>query len=337
MTILYENNTYGRDSAHDLQEEARKELICVSQMLAITVSDNGDVSLDQMNAVLDEIMLQNPVTEGAVLFASKQVAQNILVAVNNKGVANVPLIILSESVGLQDDIFRLHGSILEKTKGFLSVSPSFTEITSFTDYWLSLFVNTTLFSEKAKMNPWLKGVFAAVTGCLQEPSSCPALTVEQARLKFPTQPVYVKYAILAAHAMSSALNRLYTDLCESDCLADFKNKFKRNMMIDQMKGLSIDFGSDFPGVTVEPLTSTRYKVTFGTESNPISLSDHDVYDVYNFKRSPDSMDPSDFSLTKVGQYTGFPGNPCVKHFLSLSLGNHDRCGAFRFSPSVTQV
>ena len=309
IAILYENDTYGRDGALSLHKQSPEHLMCVSKLRPISVSNKGDVSLEQMNTVLDEIMLQNPVVEGVVLFASKQVAQKVLIAVENKGVTNVPLFILPESVGVQDDVFRLHGSIMEKTKGSLSVSLPYTEITSFTDYWMSLVTNMTMFAEKAGSNPWLNDVFAAVTNCERVPvSSCDPLTTEQAKLKFPVQPLHVKYVILAVHTMVKVLQQVYNDLCPNNspnCLSEFKNKFKPYMMIDRMKDLTINFGTDFnSAVTTEPLTSSQYQVTFGNMSEPMSTSDHDIYHVYNYQKSSDVGNENDFNLLKVCMFFG---------------------------------
>lgn len=305
IAIVYENDTYGRDGAMSLDVLVQQHLICVSKMLAISVSDDGDVSLDQINAVLTEIMLQPPVIGGVVLFASKTVANKVLIAVDNRGVVNVPLFLLSESIGLQDDVFRSSGVILEKTKGSISVSAPFTEITSFTDHWLSLFTDMTLLEETAAVNPWLKDVLVAITDC-DKISSCSDLTLQEAANKFPVQPVYLKYAILAAHTMSKALLQVYNNLCAGppgDCLSDFTNKFQPNMMIKEMNGLSINFGSDFqPGISVQPLAGAEYQIKFGNASEPYFRSDHELYQVYNYRRRP-SGNKNDFGFLKVGSLT----------------------------------
>ena len=301
IAIVYEDDTYGRDGAISLHEHAETNLICVSKMFAISVTVDGDVSLVQINAGLDEIMLQSPVIEGVILFASKPVANKVLFAVDNKGVANVPLFILSESVGLQDDVFRSSGTILEKTKGSMSVSVAYTEVTSFTEYWLSLFTNQALFDANVGLNPWLYDVLADVTGC-DQPSSCSVMTAQEAESKFPKQSVYLKYGIVAAHTMAKALLQVYNKLCSetsNDCLTDFKNNFKPHLMTDEMKDLSVDFGTDFePVVSVEPLTTTQYQLTFGNLSDPTSRSDQDIYQVYNYRQQPNGG-PNDFSLLEV--------------------------------------
>ena len=304
IAIVFENDTYGRDCAMSLNAHAQQSFICVSNLLAISVSESGDVSLDQINAVLDKIMLQSPVTEGVFLFASKQVTNKVLIAVDNKGIAKVPLFILSEAVGLKGNVFLSSGSILQKTKGSLTLSMPYTEITSFTDYWLSLVTNMTMLTKKALFNPWLNDMFESVTGC--NPSimhSCQALTVEQAKDIFPLQPVYLQYSIIAAHTMAKALLQVYSDICISssaDCVSNFRDQFEPYMMVEKMKDISIDFGTNFNhAVSVEPLTSSQYKITFRNLSEPVTTSDHEVYQVYNYRKQSSNVRTEEFNLVKV--------------------------------------
>ena len=301
IAIVYENDTYGRDGAISLNNSAKSSLICVSQMHAISVSSDGDVSLDQINALLDEIMLQPPVIQGVVLFASKNIANKVLFGVNNKGVSSVPIFLLSESVGIQGDVFRSSGAILQKAKGSMLVSVPYLEISTFTDHWFSLFTNMTLFEEKASLNPWLNEVFASKTGCLTT-GSCNPLTLEQAREFFPVQSVYLKYGILAAHTMTNALLNVYNKLCTANqgqnCLAVLKENFKPSMMINEMNGMSIDIKTDFnPPVIVEPLSSSHYGMTFGIQSESVSRTDNELYQVYNYQQT--DGDGKEFSLIKV--------------------------------------
>ena len=249
-------------------------------------------------------MLQSPIIGGVVLFAGKEVANKVLFAVNSKGIANVPLFILSESVGLKDDTFMSESAtMIPKSKGTLIVSPPFSEIKQFTKYWTSIMTNTTLLKEKVVSNPWLLDVFVSVANCDPHSSTaCQGLKQEQVQAKFPKQSVYLKYGILAAHTMAKALLQLYNKLCSensTDCLADFNSKFKLYMMIDEMKGLLVDFRTDFPAVSVDPLTSSNYQMTFGDLSDPVSTSDHEAYQVNNYRWNATYNRPDNFAIIKV--------------------------------------
>ena len=311
IAIMFEHNLYCKYCTESLIEQARQNLICISKQFAISVSNDGDVSIDQINSFLDEIMLQSPVIGGVVLFASKEVANKVLFAVDSKGIANVPLFIISESAGIREDVFMsASGTVMSKTKGSIVVSPPFTEITSFTEYWSLVMMNTTLLKEKVASNPWLLDVFVSIANCnpLSSPS-CQGLTLEQVDTNFPSQPVYLKYGIIAAHTTAKASLQLYNKLCadnSTDCLADFRNKFKPYMMLEEMKNLVIDFWTDFSTFPVEPLTSSKYKMIFGNESEPVSVSNHEVYQIYNYRSRSD-----DFTLLKVRVHT-MRGDICPK-------------------------
>ena len=303
IAIIYENDINNREGALFLKEQAEKSLICISAMLAISLSPDGDESMNQINAALDTIMLKSPVIEGAVLFASKEVTNKVLIAVDTKGIDKVPLFILSESAGLQGDVFQTADTILQKTKGSMIVSTPSTEITSFSDYWLSLVTNVTILREKSTANPWLIDMYESVTGCnFTSLPSCQGLSVDEAQRIFPMQPVHLKNSILAAHTMVKALSLVYNKLCHelTDCLSNFKNMFEPHMMTAEMKTLSIDFGTDFNhNVSVEPLTSAQYRLAFGNISEPVFRSDHEVYGVYNYRKQGASAGVDDFILYKV--------------------------------------
>ena len=318
IAIVYENETYGREAAFSLQQHAKKNLICISNMFAIGEPTHSVDTPDQIDAILDTIMLKSPIIEGVVMFGSKEIAGSVMRAVDNKGVDKVPLFILSESVGLKGDIFRSSGAILQKTKGSLVISAPYTEITSFSDYWLSLMTNITMLRDKINANPWLDKIYETVAGCsaTSQSSACGGLTSEQVEQTFPVQPVQLKYSILAAHVMIKALTQLYTKVCQGiagDCLSYFKSQFKPHMMIDTMTDLSIDFGADFDQtVSVEPLTSSRYQLTFGNTPEPANTSDHNMYEIYNFKKAVSSGDGDGFSLSKVIQIIGVSDQVLLK-------------------------
>ena len=299
IAIIYEDNLYCKSCIESLIEQAKQSLICVSKQFAISISSTGDVSIGQINSFLDEIMLYSPVIGGVVLFASKDVTNKVLLAVDSKGIDNVPAFIISESAGIRDDIFMSStGTVMPKTKGSMIVTPPYTEITSFSEYWSSLMMNITLLKEKIVFNPWLLDVFVSIANCdpLSVPT-CQGLTQNQVESNFPMQPVYLKYSILAAHTLTKASLQLYKKLCSgnsTDCLAGFKKIFKPNMMIEEMDGLTVDFRTDFPTVDVEPLKSSNYQMIFGNSSEPVSISYHEIYQVYNYRGVS-----NDFKLMKV--------------------------------------
>ena len=305
IAIMYEDSIYCKDCALAIKEQAQQNLICVSKLLAISVSNAGDVTVDQINGLLDDIMQQTPVIGGVILFASKDVANKVLYAVESKGVANVPLFILSESVGLTNDVFlSASGVPMSKTKGSISVSPPYSEIIPFTEYWQSLLTDLTLLKEQAIDNPWLNDMFKSVSGCDPELSNvCQNLTLEEAQSKIHMQPVYLKYAILAAHTMAKALQQLYMKVCSgssANCLNKFRADFTPAMMTEEMDGLKIDFETDFnPDVFVDPLSSSKYQMIFGNQAEPMSTSDHEVYQIYNFRKDSLSGRNVDFRLLKV--------------------------------------
>lgn len=320
IAIIYEENFYCQTCIQVLTKQLQENSICVSKQLVIKVSDDGDVSIDQINSILDDIMLQSPFIGGLILFASRNTANNILRAADNKGIADVPLFILSTSVGLENDVFlSATDTVLQKSKGSLVVSPPYFKVTSFSEYWLSLMTNITNLKKAAISNPWLTDVFLSVANCnpVSDPS-CQALSFENAEYQFSMQPVYIRYGILAVHTMAKASFQLYNKICSenaTNCLVQWKNDFKPYMMIDEIKsGLSVNFGTDFPEVSVEPFTSSKYHMTFENFSEPLSVSDRELYQVYNYRKSPGGSRDEDFLLIKVSHYVY---NSCALCFSNI--------------------
>ena len=50
IAVIYEDNLYCQYCIQSLVKQAQQNLICVSKQLAINVSNDGDVSIDQINA-----------------------------------------------------------------------------------------------------------------------------------------------------------------------------------------------------------------------------------------------------------------------------------------------
>ena len=289
--IIYENDIDANNCAFLLKHQAEENSICISKMNATIVSDSGDVFLQHIHRILDGFMANKSPIGGVVALGKKRIVHSILLALNNANMANVPLFILPKSVGLADDVCKSLGSgpIFTKSKGSLIMSPPYTEITTFTDYWLSLFTDMSLFEKHVASNPWLNNVFETHSRrkCYPAVNTCEPFDVGKASKELKIMTVEVKYALVAVHTMVKVLKQVFNKICSSDpsrCYVGyFKKQFSPHMMLTEMMNMTINFGTDF-GVSVEPLSSSKYEVTFGNSSEPVSQSDDEIYHVYNFRK-----------------------------------------------------
>ena len=308
VAILFEDTTYYRTNANQLQDKASENLICVTKKFPISMSAGG-VSLEQINSALDQIMFNDPaiggfepVIGGVILFAGKKTANIVLFAMDRKVVEQFPLFILTDTAELTSDVFQFSGKLLPHTKGSMKLSTPYTMISSFSSYWQELVTNIVIFKEHADVNPWLNDMFQSVTGCNPEKSqNCQPLTKDDAKKQFSVQPLHVKYGILAAHTMAKALLQIYDGICmgpltREHCLAELRSAFKPGSMIEQMKNISINFATDFhERVPIEPLATSHFRMTFGDQAEPVV---EEMYEIYNFQQQSVN-DSDDLGLVKV--------------------------------------
>ena len=287
--IIYEDDINGRNLAVSLQDLAQKQAICVSKSAAVQVNEFGDIYQNQINEALREILMSEPIIEGVVFFGSKKVARNVLDRSSNQfDIAKIPAFILPKSVELDLRVFHSVGSdsVLTKTKGSLIVSPPYSEIVTFTEYWKSLFTIMALFKKNAKLNLWLNDVFEEYSNskCNPKATFCNAFTLKQVEEQFKMQSVHVKYGIIAVHTIAKALEQVYQKHCKTG-LAGCLKKIKPSFVLDEMNGISVDFGKDF-NFSVQPLATSKYTINYGRSSESMELSSNEIYQVYNFRDLP---------------------------------------------------
>ncbi|XP_045209918.2 uncharacterized protein LOC123561535 [Mercenaria mercenaria] len=287
IAVIYENDTYGRIGAESLKVTALRNDICISQMYPITIDSSRHVDIAQIKSIIDKLVVKSPSVQGAVYLGGQAVARSIFQIINNLQFTEVPIFIMSESTQLQLDAFQsLDGTILSDSKGTLSVSTPYSEDNDLKDYWNSLFTDIEKLGNASLGNPYLKDVFKAYSGCNVRDDTCTALTDAQINEKSPKQPVYVKYAIFAAHTLVEALRKVSETICQGKCssVQDFKKNFGPSKALMEMDTLSVTYN----GLTV----------SFTKDSANAQLGQNQKeYEVYNLKK----VQPSGkFEFVNVG-------------------------------------
>lgn len=242
ISILHENNLYAIKGAEKLRQESEKRGICVVTSYGIDV-ENG-VNTNQITHAIDD--MSNNKTTGVVLFGSSTTANVFFQNLNYKSVSQIPIVLVSEGINMNKAAFQSSsGNIFAKAKGSLGVAPFFREVDEFNSYWKSLFTTSeSLFNSSVTSNPWLQDVFDELTGCSQ--TNCPFQVItDQLVLDkyFKFQPLFLQYAILAAHAIA----KLVQNHCSSKPHTCFTtmNDFRPGDLVSEIKGMTIDFEADF--------------------------------------------------------------------------------------------
>lgn len=248
IAIIYEDDLYGRDASARLISRAKQESICVSIARGIDVH-NG-VTASEVSNVLTEIIVgtgSRPSTHGIVYIGDTSLSRTIFLTLRHFDFSSVPIVMLSEGINMNTNAFKQYtGDVISEAKGSFVFAPPYREVSEFSAHWKAIFTNASYFEEESKSNPWLFDVFYAVKNCEKRDCQFSALTDAEYNVLFETQPLYVQYAILAAHALVKVATQLQEDVCTSSTPCDaFKTEFSSGDVLKAIKGLEINLATDF--------------------------------------------------------------------------------------------
>ena len=298
--IIYENTNDGRDLAFAFRELTNQTSICISTISGIKISENGEVYSDQLHEALHEVLDFVPFIEGVVYFGDATIAKYVLQRSEEFPLAKLPVFILAGTVGLDNALFYPVGSSspLKKSRGSFVVTPAYTNIKSFHDYWLSLFTDLMVLRENAASNAWLYDIFQTKsnTKCNPRVVNCIPLLMAGAIKKFRVPTLHVQYGIIAAHTVATAIQQAISIHCIPGGTA-CASELIPHYLIDSMRKNVIDFGTDF-NVSVEPLTTSGYRMTFQNTTGPEVISFTDIVQVFNFRQ----LQTGEFGLFKVRSF-----------------------------------
>lgn len=276
VSILYENDSYGRTGAIDLQRLALKHNICVPRMDAINIDSSRRIDVNEVKRILEEIIIQSPHITGVVYVGGMTVANTILRIVEKQDYKDVPIFLLSESIQLQNKVFySSDGTILKKPRGAMTVSAPMIDTTTSSNFWdyiRSSLTDSDAILELSQKDLLLKDMVGTYNGKCSS-TSCSPLTVAEANRLISDRSPYVNYALLAAMTMVEALRKTYNTICSGAVCADittFKNTFKPSNTLQAMDGLSISFDD----------TEASF---VGYTPNMQLPNDARKYDVYNYR------------------------------------------------------
>ncbi|KAL4228424.1 hypothetical protein ACF0H5_011471 [Mactra antiquata] len=294
VSILFENDAYGRDGADNLEKYALRNNICVPRIDAINIDESRRVDANEVKDILEEIIIQSPHITAVVYIGSKTVANTILRIAEKQNYNDVPIFLLSESIQLQNDVFHAaSGTTLKKPRGAMTVSAPMLNTTTTETFWNQM--KYTLWDEEALYhamndNIFLADIVHAYSGhCITEPYvQCQGLNDIQIEQLVSGRSPYVNYALLAAVTMIETLKETYSTKCQDTVchnVGQFKNDFKPRYMLDVMAGMTI-YLDDIVG-------------TFTTSSPNIQYASMSrLYNVYNYRTNP--TDNSMFTFVNVG-------------------------------------
>ncbi|KAL3885019.1 hypothetical protein ACJMK2_025118 [Sinanodonta woodiana] len=300
FAIVYESSKYATESAYALKNAVEEIGICVSYFNVINVTSSGDVNLNEISTVVEDIAIRSsPLINGVVFFGTASTAQLIMIKANSNPIASLPLFFMSEGIGLNTKVFYDGNVFIWKALGSYAVSSPFKKVTEFHTYWTSLFRNTSKLLEKSQSNPWLLDAFEKVSKCRPSSvSSCNGLTDIQIANASITYSVYTRYALLAAHTMSRTLLSVIKSSCDGSAqiCPTFLDSFKPMMMSKDLESITFDTDKDFgwkvPSLSDQFLLNSSGEVVF--------LSDAPIFELYNLQKGNKTSNIVDFE--RIGTF-----------------------------------
>lgn len=248
IAIVYEDDIYGQDMESALKMKAKQVGICIALSRKISVSKGIKVNeVDNITrAILDGTPQISPIS-GIVFIGSERSAKEIMLYMTNQNIATLPIVMFSEGSNLDKGIFTAKdGNVLTKALGNFLLSPEYHEVKEFTSYWKSIFSNSSMFEVENGTNPWLSEVYYILNNCKP---ICEFTTVSDNVLnkKFGQQPLYLKYAILAAHILINGATLLQKQKCINinGVCPELKNNFQPGDVLNLIRGMQIKMDTDF--------------------------------------------------------------------------------------------
>ncbi|KAL3885021.1 hypothetical protein ACJMK2_025120 [Sinanodonta woodiana] len=298
--IVHESTKYAKESAHALKKAVDEIAMCVSYFNVLNITFSGDVNLNEISNVVEDILIRSsPPVNGVVFFGTASTAQLIMIKANSKFIASLPIFFMSEGIGLNTKVFYDGNVFIWKALGSYAVSVPFRKVTEFHTYWTSLFRNTSKLLEKSQSNPWLLDAFEKVSNC--RPSSinlCNGLTDIQITNASIMYSVYTRYALLAAHTMSRTLLSVIKSSCDGNAqiCPTFLDSFQPMMMSEELESITFDTEKDF-GWRVPSLSEQFF---FNSSGEVIFLSDTPIFELYNLQKGNKTSNIVDYE--KIGTF-----------------------------------
>ncbi|XP_062599862.1 metabotropic glutamate receptor-like, partial [Saccostrea cucullata] len=157
ISIVHENNAYGRHGAEALRTQLLNHGICIRTVNGFNTTYGVQISV--LSQIISDVTLpKGGAVSGIVFFGGQSSAEKLLTAMKDINLGeDTPSIIFSEGVGMSKEVFK--AETIAASRGNLVVSPKYQPVDSFLEHWKAIFTNKTLLLYEIQTNPWLKDVF----------------------------------------------------------------------------------------------------------------------------------------------------------------------------------
>ncbi|XP_061174715.1 uncharacterized protein LOC133183825 [Saccostrea echinata] len=292
ISIVHENNAYGRHGADALRTELLNHGICIRTVNGFNTTYGVQISV--LSQIIEDITLpKDGAVSGIVFFGGQTSAEKFLTAMKDLNLGgDTPSIIFSEGVGTSKDVFK--AQTIAASRGNLVVSPKYQPVQSFLEHWKAIFKNKTLLLHEIKTNPWLKDVFFDIKGCSYEDVSC-IVPTEQEMDDFMSKNIYIKFAVDAVSMFAKALKISKNEVCRNDSCSSIHVDGIENFS-KAVRDIQINSTAEF-----ESIFPIEQRLLFDEYGNIQPAKNAEVFSVYNHRKCLE--DESQYCFVRVANFS----------------------------------
>ncbi|XP_062584976.1 uncharacterized protein LOC134246612, partial [Saccostrea cucullata] len=292
ISIVHENNAYGRHGAEALRTQLLNHGICIRTVNGFNTTYGVQISvLSQI--IIDITLPRGGAVSGIVFFGGQSSAEKFLTAMKDRNLGgDTPSIIFSEGVGMSKEVFK--AQTIAVSRGNLVVSPKYQPVDSFLEHWKAIFTNKTLLLYEIQTNPWLKDVFVDIKGCSHEDFSCIEPT-EQDLDDFISKNIYIKFAVDAVSMFAKALKNSKNEVCKNDSCSSLLDDGIEKLS-KAVRDIQVNSTTEF-----ESMFKLDQRLIFDENGNIQPQKNTEVFSVYNHRRCLE--DESQYCFVRVASFS----------------------------------
>ena len=322
VSTIYSSNPYGEPGINEFQRLAAVDNICIDL--------NEGIEEDYSPREYDELVSRLIASQAnvVVIFASQDIARNILTRIANSTSATRFMFIASDAWARSINVVH---QVNQTAAGLLGIVPLTEHVSEFQEYFSNLTI------ESNARNPWFSEFYAAFANCSLEDGE-PADTMLCAKNRNITQlPRYqqgnfIPLVIDAVYTFATALDDFLSENCDTENFIWYRNNRTCSGMTRDLNGTSL---LEYMGRLnkVNPLTGNG--ILFDNKGNVESM-----YEILNYQVQTVGEGKVKYYFQQVGTWDSAVVNDSNLEALSLDSGlvqfGVDGRGNVLTSPVISQ-
>ena len=321
VSTIYAQNPYGEPGINEFQNLASQEDICIELNEGI----EEDYSPSQYNSLVSRLIQSK--ANVVVIFASQDIAQNILTRIANSTNATRFTFIASDAWARSINVVHQANAT---AAGLLGIVPLTEHVDEFQQYFSNLTIESNV------RNPWFAEFYAAFANCSLEsqgPTGTGSCAKNQNITQLPRyqQGNFIPLVIDAVYTFAIALDKFITENCDINNFVWYTNNRTCAGQTRELNGSAI---LEYIARLDKVNSLTGNNLLFDNEGNVESM-----YEILNYQAAI-RVGEVDYFFQRVGTWDSSVVNDSNQEALSLNMEQIqfgvDANGAIVSSPTSSQ-